>query len=72
MLKKMWLAVVVLIIISCNEKSSEKFTVEGKIHNANTELIFLEEASFKEKLMKFKQFTAQPAALSPGRTEQHR
>jgi peroxiredoxin len=46
--KQMWLALIVIFIISCNDKSSEKFTVEGKIRNANTDLIFLEEASLNE------------------------
>ena len=44
----MWLAAIVFIVISCNDKTSEKFTVDGKIHNATSDLIFLEEASLTD------------------------
>jgi peroxiredoxin len=44
----MWLSAIVLIVISCNEKTSEKFTVDGKIRNASADLIFLEEASLTD------------------------
>jgi peroxiredoxin len=47
-LKKIWLPAIVLIVISCNEKTSEKFTVDGKIRNASADLIFLEEASLTD------------------------